>query len=85
MQKDAESYGKNAVFSSNFLKQVAIGTGIGLRLDFSYLILRFDLATPVRKPYLDEGSRWVLRDFDITDKKWRSENLVLNIAVGYPF
>ncbi|MES2795900.1 MAG: BamA/TamA family outer membrane protein [Bacteroidota bacterium] len=85
MQKDAESYGKDAVFSSNFLKQVAIGTGIGLRLDFSYLILRFDLATPVRKPYLDEGSRWVLRDFDITDKKWRSENLVLNIAVGYPF
>jgi outer membrane protein assembly factor BamA len=85
MNKDAQSYGKEAVFSNKFYKQIAVGTGIGLRLDFSYLILRFDLATPVRKPYLEEGHRWVLKDFDMTSKAWRSENLVLNVAVGYPF
>lgn len=85
MQKDADSYGEDAVFGSNFYKQIAIGTGIGLRLDFSYLILRFDLAMPVRKPYLPEDDRWVLKNFNLSDSQWRSENLVLNIAVGYPF
>jgi outer membrane protein assembly factor BamA len=85
IQHDKQAYGEEGVFGSKFYKQIAVGTGIGLRLDFSYLILRFDLATPVRKPYLEEGHRWVLKDFNITDKQWRSENLVLNIAVAYPF
>ena len=85
MQKDAEAYGPEGVFGSDFYKQIAIGTGIGLRLDFSYLVLRFDLATPVRKPYLPEDNRWVLKNFNLKDANWRSENLVLNIAVGYPF
>ena len=81
----ADDYGDASIFGSNFYKQIAIGTGIGLRLDFSYLILRFDLATPVRKPYLPEDDRWVLKNFNLSDAQWRSENLVLNIAVGYPF
>ena len=85
MQKDADAYGAEGVFGSDFYKQIAIGTGIGLRLDFSYLVLRFDLATPVRKPYLPEDDRWVLKNFNLKDANWRSENLVLNIAVGYPF
>ena len=85
MQKDVDNYGETGLFGSGFYKQIAIGTGIGLRLDFSYLILRFDLATPVRKPYLPENERWVLKNFDLGNKEWRSENLVLNIAVGYPF
>ena len=85
MQKSDFDYGEGSVFGSDFYKQIAIGTGIGLRLDFSYLVLRFDLATPVRKPYLPEDNRWVLKDFNLKDANWRSENLVLNIAVGYPF
>ena len=85
MQKDADAYGPQGVFGSDFYKQIAIGTGVGLRLDFSYLVLRFDLATPVRKPYLPEEDRWVLKNFNLKDANWRSENLVLNIAVGYPF
>lgn len=85
MQKDADAYGPEGVFGADFYKQIAIGTGIGLRLDFSYLVLRFDLATPVRKPYLPENERWVLKNFNLKDANWRSENLVLNIAVGYPF
>ena len=81
----SNDYGEGAIFNSDFYKQVAIGTGIGLRLDFSVLVLRFDLATPVRKPYLPEGDRWVLKNFNLKDSGWRGENLILNIAVGYPF
>jgi outer membrane protein insertion porin family len=68
-----------------FYKQLAVGTGIGLRADLSFLILRFDLGTPLRKPYLPEGHRWVANDIDFGDKAWRKQNLVLNIAIGYPF
>lgn len=47
----SEGFGAESVFKANFLNQVAVGGGIGLRLDFSYLVFRLDLATPFRKPW----------------------------------
>ncbi|MEO6685841.1 MAG: BamA/TamA family outer membrane protein, partial [Dyadobacter sp.] len=47
----SEGYGAESVFKKNFLNQVAVGGGIGLRLDFSFLVFRLDLATPFRKPW----------------------------------
>lgn len=70
---------------SGFLKQVAVGTGLGLRMDFSFFVLRLDAAFPLRKPYLPEHERWVFRDIDFGSSRWRSDNLVFNIAIGYPF
>jgi outer membrane protein assembly factor BamA len=70
---------------SNFLKQIAVGTGMGLRMDFSFFVLRLDVAFPLRKPYLPENERWVFRDIDFGSSRWRSDNLVFNIAIGYPF
>ena len=74
-----------AEISKDFMKQIAVGAGAGLRFDFSFLILRTDLAFPIRKPYLSEGQRWVLDDIDFGSGSWRKENLILNIAIGYPF
>jgi hypothetical protein len=48
---EMENYGTESVFKKGFLNQVAVGGGIGLRLDFSFLIFRLDLATPFRKPW----------------------------------
>lgn len=70
---------------SSFTNELAVGTGLGLRLDLSFFVLRFDLAIPLRKPWLPEGERWVTNQIDFGDKTWRSQNLVLNIAIGYPF
>ncbi|HEX6892855.1 MAG TPA: BamA/TamA family outer membrane protein [Chryseolinea sp.] len=69
--------------SATFLNQIAVGTGAGLRLDFSFFVLRFDLAFPLRKPYLDDP--WVADEIDFGSRAWRKENLILNIAIGYPF
>jgi hypothetical protein len=69
----------------DFLNEMAVGAGIGLRLDVSILILRLDLSTPLRKPWYPEGQRWVFNEFDPGDKSWRKENLILSIAIGYPF
>ncbi len=44
-------YGDESVFKKGFLNQIAVGGGIGLRLDFSFLVFRLDLATPFRKPW----------------------------------
>lgn len=74
-----------AEISKDFMKQIAVGAGAGLRFDFSFLILRTDLAIPLRKPYLPEGQRWVIDDIDFGSSSWRKENLILNIAIGYPF
>lgn len=95
---DRSGYDERALITSDFMKQIAVGGGIGLRLDFSYLIFRLDLATPFRKPWYvnevknvsDEGvveykNPWVFNEINFGSRAWRKENLVLNIAVGLPF
>ena len=73
-------------FSSNFLNDLAVGTGFGLRFDLSFLVLRTDLAFPIRLPYdNDNGKRWVIDEIEFGSKYWRKENLVFNLAIGYPF
>ena len=74
------------VFQSNlFLKQLAVGTGVGFRFDFSFFVLRFDIAFPLRKPWLPDGEQWVINEIRPLSGRWRSDNLIFNIAIGYPF
>ena len=72
-------------FSKDWLSEVAVGAGFGLRFDFSILILRTDFAFPLRVPYYEKGDRWNFNEIDFKDKQWRKDNLMLNIAIGYPF
>jgi len=72
-------------FSKEFLSEIAVGAGVGLRFDFSILILRTDLAIPLRVPYYEKGNRWSFNEINLSDKQWRKDNLMLNIAIGYPF
>jgi outer membrane protein insertion porin family len=74
-----------AKFSKEFLSEIAVGAGVGLRLDFSILILRLDLAMPLRVPYYERGDRWAFDKINFGDSNWRRDNLILNIAIGYPF
>ena len=68
-----------------FYQEIAVGFGAGLRIDISFFVLRFDLAFPLRKPYFQYGDRWVVDKINFGSPTWRKENLVLNIAIGYPF
>ena len=67
-----------------FLGQLAAGTGFGLRYDFNFFILRLDAAFPIRKPYLEPSKRWIVQK-DFGSSSWLKENLIFNIAIGYPF
>jgi outer membrane protein insertion porin family len=83
LNEDADKPGGK--FSGQFLDELAIGTGVGLRFDFNFLILRTDIAFPLRKPYLPKGDRWVFDDINFGSGTWRKENLIFNLAIGYPF
>jgi outer membrane protein assembly factor BamA len=68
---------KNAKFSGlSSLKNMAIGSGFGTRLDFSFLILRFDVGFKTYEPYLS-GTKWL--------KNYNFANAVYNIGINYPF
>ena len=83
LNDDTEKPGSK--FSAKFLDEIAVGVGAGLRFDFSFLVLRTDLSFPIRKPYLPQGSRWVLDQVSLGNGAWRSDNLIFNLGIGYPF
>ena len=72
-----------AKFTSNFLNEFAIDAGAGLRVDVSILVLRLDIAIPLRLPYLPDGNKW--NSIDFGSSEWRKNNIVWNLAIGYPF
>lgn len=87
--RKADSTRPGAQFSNQFLKQIAVGLGAGLRFDINILVLRVDVAIPVRLPYYSPssptGSGWVFNQIDFSSKEWRRNNIVYNLAIGYPF
>ena len=83
---DREGVEESGVFDAGrTLEQLALGGGLGLRVDPSLLVLRLDVAIPLRKPWLPAGERWVAGEIDAADQAWRRENIVLNLAIGYPY
>lgn len=73
--------------ADKFLKQIAVGSGFGIRYDLSYFVLRFDFGFKVYDPYyqrfvLDElNFQKISNIFDRTRKNF----LNINLGVGYPF
>ncbi len=67
-------------FGSDWISELGIGVGFGLRVDIQNFVIRFDLASPLQVPYLPEGERIRVPFFD-----GGSNNLVFNFAIGYPF
>lgn len=76
-----------ADFQWNTLYQdIALSSGAGLRFDLGgYLVIRFDWAIPLKAPYIFENNGWVVDKIDLGNRKWRKENINLNLAIGYPF
>ena len=68
-----------------FYKQIAIGTGFGFRLDFDFFVIRLDLAFQLRGPTVDNDFQWKLNTIDMLSADWRSENIIYNLGIGYPF
>ncbi len=59
------------------LKDIAVGSGLGLRYDFNFFVLRFDVGFKTYDPSQNEGERWF--------KDYNFRNAVYNIGINYPF
>ncbi len=81
---DPERPGSSFEFN-RFYKEIAIGNGIGLRIDANFVVFRIDLAWAIYRPNLPAGERWVIDRFNPFNSNWRRNNLVINVAIGYPF
>lgn len=81
---DANKPGASFDFST-FLSEFAVGTGIGFRFDFTYFVLRFDVATPLRDPSYPAGDRWIIGNMSDNEVDFLKDNLAFNLAIGYPF
>nr|WP_245949295.1 BamA/TamA family outer membrane protein [Echinicola strongylocentroti] len=71
-------------FTGSWFSELGVGAGVGLRIDIEFFVIRFDFASPLRKPWLPEGERWQ-KEFKPFDRDWRRENFIFNFAIGYPF
>jgi len=60
---------------SRFWQDMAIGVGVGLRLDFNFFLIRFDLAAKLKDPSTNNPEK--------IDLIWNKPTL--NLGIGYPF
>lgn len=79
---------------NRLLTDIAVATGYGVRIDFSYFIIRFDFGLKVWDParkYIDEESgqwideRFLLPKFSLRRLSKGPNPLVVNFGIGYPF
>ncbi len=64
-------------YFDNFYKQLGFNTGLGLRLDITFAVLRFDWGVQLHNPNLPADERWI--------KKFNWDYTSFNFGVGYPF
>jgi len=64
---------------NTFYNELAIGTGFGLRFDFSFFVLRTDMGFPLRTPYVKDDTNWLIGNSSILKKG------LFYVAIGYPF
>ena len=76
--------GSNFDFN-RFYKEIAIGGGVGIRFNFSFLVIRFDYAIKLYDPARPEGSRWLLDSITWSSLSGEPGQAIWNIAIGYPF
>jgi outer membrane protein assembly factor BamA len=84
-RKDAPGEPGSGLYKGEFFNELAVDGGLGIRIDVSIMVIRFDFAIPLRKPWYPDGKKWVFNEVGFGSSQWRKDNLLLNIGIGYPF
>ncbi|HUX55529.1 MAG TPA: BamA/TamA family outer membrane protein [Bacteroidales bacterium] len=66
---------------NKFYKDIAVGTGTGLRFDFKFVIGRVDLGMKLRDPAITDGSKWIIMNRPYNFKN----DFTMVVGIGYPF
>ncbi len=68
---------------SDLFGEMAIGVGAGLRLNFDFFLVRFDLGFQTKDPALPPGDRWIFERS--REQRILGDLANLNLGIGYPF
>ncbi len=68
---------------NTFYDDIAIGSGFGTRLDFTFFVFRFDFGVKVRDPAQQSGEKMVI--FSRRSDFFKDLFSNVNIGIGYPF
>ena len=75
---------KGQFTKENFLNEIAVGSGIGLRLNLDFFIIRVDVAMPIKNPAVSiANNRWVFGKS--ADDRQKYYPVQFNLGIGYPF
>ncbi len=77
LKKDPNAPGANFT-GKNFIRDMALGAGFGLRFDFSFFVIRLDAAYPVYDPAYELSERWLIKNPQLKE-------ITVNFGIGYPF
>jgi outer membrane protein insertion porin family len=69
----------------DFLSELAVGAGFGVRLDFSFLLIRFDVGVKIFDPARPTGQRYIGDNISLRKPLGEKGQSVFNIGIGYPF
>lgn len=69
----------------NVLNDMALGTGMGLRFDLDFVLIRADVGMKLRDPSLPSGSRWINSWTDYKRVTEGGRIFAFVIGIGYPF
>ncbi len=78
MKENVKTDGTQFNFNK-FYQDLAVGTGLGTRFDFTFFLLRFDFGLKLRDPQLSEN-KWIPSNRSFTNNDW-----TFNVGIGYPF
>lgn len=95
LKKDNNKPGADFQFNRWF-SELAVGGGIGLRLDFDFFLVRTDLGIQLKDPAKIKGERWLWQPKDEylqflnnvepgTLKVPLRSSVVFNLGIGFPF
>ncbi len=76
--RDYENQPEGVFKFGTFWKQIALAYGVGLRMDFTYFLLRFDLGMKAHNPAIGQ------EPWPLLHPRWRRD-ATFHFAVGYPF
>lgn len=78
--EDEDRPGAQFMFDK-FYKDLALGTGLGIRLDLNFVILRTDLGVKMRDPQLPDNPKWIMSRRSLNFK----DDFTISFSIGYPF
>jgi outer membrane protein assembly factor BamA len=92
-EKNASKPGAEFEFN-RFYKEIAVGSGLGVRADFNFFVLRLDMGVKVRDPQFSEQKRMIIgnifnpvwkMNYRDTHNNRKYNFVVFNIGINYPF